>query len=91
MRTILRTRTGVLELNWTWLPTWVGMNTQLKKAIETELSDKVKGKPMTEAVLDEINDMVIDLLERKVPHVTGLRDYLDGLKFVTLKDEQPQG
>lgn len=87
MRAIIRTREGVLELNWMWLPTWVGMNAQLKKAIESELADSVKGKPMTEPVLDEINEMVIDILERKSPHVTGLREYLDGLKFITLKDE----
>jgi len=82
MRTVVITSPGVLELNFMWLPTWIGSNGQLKKRLEEELKDKVVGRPLTENELDEINEEVIALLEKLNPSVEGLRDYLDGLKFV---------
>lgn len=81
MQAIVITGPGQVELNWTWLPTWIGMNGALKKEIEKELSDKVIGRPLDEKSLAEINELVIDFLCTRCP-LTGLRDYLDGLKFV---------
>ncbi len=81
MRAVVLTDPGVLELNWAWLPTWIGMNGRLKQEIEKELEPKIVGLPLTEQSLDHINDMVLDLLEKRCP-LKGLRDYLDGLKFL---------
>jgi hypothetical protein len=84
MRTVVKTQQNVLELNYMWLPTWVGINTVLKQELEDALKDKIVGRPMTEEVLDEIDGMIFDFLEARAPHVEGLRDYLDGLKFVNI-------
>lgn len=84
MRAVVVTDPGVLELNYMWLPTWVGSNAMLKKHLEEQLQEKVVGLPLTEETLDEVNDMVIGAIEEKYPEIKGLRDYLDGLKFVQL-------
>jgi hypothetical protein len=81
MRLVLLTSPGVLELNYMWLPTWLGMNAATKAAVESELKSKVAGLPATEDNLDTINDALLELLTERFP-IAGLRDYLDGLKFV---------
>ena len=85
MRTVVLTEPGLLELNWSWLPTWIGMNSTLKKEIEVECAKGVVGKEATDATLEAINDQVIAFLESRFPNIEGLRDYLDGLKFVRFK------
>jgi hypothetical protein len=82
MRAVVRTAKGILELNYMWLPTWIGMNSMIKAKLERELKAKVEGMEMSDENLDAINEMVLDHLEELNPTVDGLRDYLDGLKFV---------
>lgn len=84
MRAVVVTHPGVLELNWMWLPTWIGSNAQLQKKLSKELDGKFIGRPLTEAELDEINDEVIGYLVEEYPLIEGLGDYLDGLKYVKL-------
>jgi hypothetical protein len=79
MRFVQYTGSGVLELNYMWLPTWLGMNVQFKKDCEGALAEKIKG--LTTEDLDRINALVIDYICEKYP-LPGLRDYLDGIKFV---------
>lgn len=74
-----------------WLPTWIGSNAMIKKRLEEELSDLIVGRELTEQNLDEIDDLVIDALEELNPSVEGLRDYLDGLKFVKFTCREPTG
>lgn len=88
MRAVIRTAPGVVELNWMWLPTFVGMNAKLKKELEERLAPKLEGQPL-EAALDAAHEMVIDFLVEKFPAHPGLRDYLDALKYV-IEDGQPQ-
>jgi hypothetical protein len=82
MRAVVRTAKGILELNYMWHPTWIGMNSMIKAKLERELKAKVEGMEMSDENLDAINEMVLDHLEELNPTVDGLRDYLDGLKFV---------
>lgn len=82
MRLVHLTSQGQLELNYLWLPTWIGMNSATSVTILEQLKSKVVGLPATEENLDTINEMVIEVLAEKYPSVEGLRDYLDGLKFV---------
>lgn len=82
MRFVHLTSPGKLELNSMWLPTWLGLNAAAAKAVMVKLNSKVAGLPATEENLDKINEMVIEVLAEEYPAVEGLRDYLDGLKFV---------
>lgn len=84
MRVVVATGKGVIGLAYTWLPTFIGMNTPLKKEMEQALQKKVLGRPLDERVLDEVHDLVVDWLCEKFPEIDGLRDYLDSLKYVTV-------
>lgn len=81
MRAVVSTEPGKLELNYMWLPTFVGMNGAMKKTLEEKLVPELVGKPMTEETLDFAHDRVVELILEKFP-LDGLRDYLDALKFV---------
>lgn len=76
----------VVELNYMWLPTWIGQNAQFKQQLEGDLRSQIEGLELTENNLDKIDKMVLNYIVEKYPHVYGLFDYLDGLKFVTLVD-----
>lgn len=92
MRAVVRTQEGVLELNYMWLPTWIGMSSTIKTNIERELRENIVGMTMDDDSLDAISKMVVDFLVDQNPHIEGLRDYLDGLKFVQFKsDDTKQG
>jgi len=64
------------------LPTWIGLNSRLIKEIENAVADSLKGRPLTEELLDEASQRVIDFLAKKHSDIEGLAEYLDGLKFV---------
>lgn len=82
MKLVVVPEPGVLELNYMWLPTWIGINTPLKQELEAALRTKLVGKDLTEASIDEAHDLVVDFFSTKFPNLVGLRDYLDSLKFV---------
>lgn len=67
-----------------WLPTWIGLSKQTLETVERNLQPKVAGIPATEERLDEINELVIETLSEMHPQIQGLRDYLDGMKFVQI-------
>ena len=88
MRFVHLTGPGKLELNYMWLPTWLGINTVALKAVEEALKSKVSsgGLKATEETLDELSDLVIEILVEKYGQThEGLSDYLDGIKFVTMR------
>lgn len=82
MRLIDRTAPGQLAINYMWLPTFIGMNSQLLSELESNLTAHVVGKPLTEELLDSAHSELMDLLVKKFPNQTGLFEYLDGIKFV---------
>lgn len=87
MRLVQYAGGGVLELNYMWLPTWLGMNSKFKRELEAKMAARIKGRPITD--LDEINNEVLQYILHKYP-LPGLGDYLDGLKFVTDDTRQLQ-
>jgi hypothetical protein len=82
MRAVVMTEPGVLEMNYMWLPTFIGMNTALKAEVEKSLAPQLLGMPLDEATLDWAHEQVVSILEKRFAHVTGLRDFLDSLKFI---------
>lgn len=88
MRFVHLTTPGRLELNYMWLPTWLGINAVALKAVNEALESRVKSEGIiaTEEALDDLSDLVIDILVEKYGSThAGLRDYLDGIKFVTMQ------
>lgn len=82
MRAVVKTAPGVVELNFMWLPTFVGMNAQLKKEIEERLAPKLEGLPLDDDTLNDAHEMVIEFLVERFPALHGMRDYIDALKYV---------
>jgi len=82
MRLIVQTGPGTVELNYMWLPTWIGMNTSVKQEIEEAISPLLVGKDMSEETLEIAHEAVLDFLDKKYKGLEGLRDYLDAVKFV---------
>lgn len=70
-----------VELNFMWLPTWLGQNAKFKQQLEKDLAPQIQGMALTEENLDKIHDMVLNYIVEKFS-IPGLFDYLDGLKFV---------
>lgn len=85
MRLVVATEEGVVELNYMWLPTWLGLNAALQKTLESKVQEHAVGKPLTEETLDYLHVFVIGVIQSLFPTLDGLSDYLDGLKFVTPK------
>jgi hypothetical protein len=82
MRFVERTGPGKLELNYMWLPTWIGMNEGLIRELEKTLGETIVGKVISDDLLDEAHRQLLDIIVAKFPHQRGLFEYLDGLKFV---------
>lgn len=85
MRLVVSPEPGIVELSYTWLPTWIGMNTALKQKLEDKLQREVIGLPMTDETMDALHEKVLNFFVEEFPQITGLRDYLDGIKFIQFK------
>jgi hypothetical protein len=81
MRAVVVTEPGKLELNYMWLPTFIGMSNRMKMELEQKLAPELVGKELTEGMLDLAHERVVDFILEKFP-LPGLRDYLDAIKFV---------
>jgi hypothetical protein len=81
------TEEGVLELNWMWLPTWLGFNSTILEEISSELLKEAVGKEATDDSLNQLDKLAKDILVKKFPEIIGLEDYLDGLKFVSFAEQ----
>lgn len=86
MRAIVATDPGVVELNWLWLPTIIGMNTETKLRLEKKLAPQIQGLPITEESLDHIHDVVVEALCEEFPAVAGLDEYLCALRHVQFNE-----
>lgn len=82
MRAVVAVESGVIEVNWTWLPTFIGMNTRVKEELEKAIAEQIEGRALDDTTLDLAHDLVIQFLEQKYSGIKGLSEYLDGLKFV---------
>ena len=82
MKLVVATDPGVVELAWTWLPLWLGLNNQIKEELAEELSTAFLGKSLTEEVLAQAHTLVLDFFEKKFPALPGLRSYLAGIRYV---------
>lgn len=82
MRTIVATTDGVIELNYLWLPTVIGMNSSLKRDMEKALKCSLEGLTLDEAGLDRVDAMAREYLIHKFPSIVGLDKYLDALKYL---------
>lgn len=82
MKFFERTGPGTISLNYMWLPTFVGMNVALVKEIEAYVAPYLVGQELTDETFDRAGEAVLEFLSMKFPHIKGISEYLDGLKYV---------
>lgn len=87
MRLVVETEPGVVELNWTWLPTWLGHNRAFKEEMEAHINkwaaaNGIIGSMCTAETLDRIHLEVRRVINERFSEPRGLAEYLDGLRFV---------
>jgi len=82
MRLIERSDVGQVDLQFMWLPTFLGMDSHLKSSLESELTPKLVGRDLDDATLDWAHEWVVTWICARYPALTGLRHYLDSIKFV---------
>ncbi len=82
MRSVTLSAPGVLELNYMWLPTFLGMNAVLKREMEGELQGRLVGIRLDEKGLDRAHEIVVEYLVKKFPEIRGLDRFLDAMKHL---------
>lgn len=82
MRAVVDVGGGVLELNYMWLPTFIGMNGPLKQEMEKDLQAAMCGVEVGDEGLDKAHELVVSYLVNKFPDVKGLDLYLDAMKYL---------
>lgn len=85
MRTVVPVDRGVIELNWMWLPAFIGMDSVVRRDLQKQVIGLFEGKDLTDSVLHDAHCFVVGFLCSKYPAVDGLDLYLDALKFIELK------
>lgn len=73
---------GVLELNWMWLPTWLGMNNDFKAGLESHIRGLKLDAHDPDHLLWQVHMKVIDYIEEKFTDLEGLRFYLEAVSQV---------
>ena len=91
MRLVVLTNPGVLELNYVWLPTWLGLNLALKVELESLLSQEVVGKEVTEELLDHMHNKIVDHLTTRFSFIVGLKEHLNDLHRVSYVVKASEG
>ena len=89
MHLVIETEPGTVELNWIWLPTWLGHNTRFKESVEQHMAKWIGERTddegqllITDELLGEMSTEVINHIVELFPGLTGLRKYLEALHYV---------
>lgn len=81
MKLVVRARDGKLELNWMFLPTFLGMSSITKTQVEQMLEKRFDGRTINETLAREMHNAVVDFLCEKNP-IPGLRKYLLAIEHI---------
>lgn len=90
MRFVERTGPGRITVNYMWLPSWIGLNTALLQELDAQLTEHCVGKQMSEELLDQADELLQAFLVEKFKSISGLADYLDGIKYVENHGDEAQ-
>lgn len=78
-----KTKKGRLEVKWTWMPYFLASDTELIRSVDGSLTEKFKGKELTQELMEGVHEEVLDLISEKYP-IQGLKSYLRGIEVVSL-------
>lgn len=92
MLAVVHSEHGVVEVNYMWLPSWLGMNSVLMKELGEHLRGKAEGKELSQSTLLELHYELLRYLDEKFPDIKGLSACLQGLQNVVIDGgEESQG
>lgn len=82
MRLVFRDH-NVYEVQWMWLPTFIGQNIMVMNELGEALRKKFAGQVgKEEDLLDEVHTFILDWLSARFRNISGLREYLEAVKNV---------
>lgn len=84
MLVVVPTYEGVLELNWTWLPSFMGLDASLRETLRLHLAGKYEGRAMSDETLQEAHADVVAFLKDRYPALLGLDRFFDALQHVEI-------
>lgn len=88
MRVVSIAEDGVLELNWMWLPTFIGQNHGLQQQLGMAWNEKwPEGFVYTEEMLDEVHRFTVDWFTEKIP-IRGFKEYLEAIRNVVDEEQE---
>ena len=89
MKTVVCTSPGVMEVNYMWLPCWLGMNSMLMEELNQHVAKSgVVGLPASEAE-EKAHEVAVDFLVARYPRLKNLRQYLNSISEVTDDAQEP--
>jgi len=59
---------GVLEVRYTWLPSFIGLNTQLLNELAVEAGKVAVGRPLDEALFHELDTLAVGIITKRLAH-----------------------
>lgn len=74
-----------IALAFNWLPACIAINNRLQEELCAELRTRFVGKELTPEIIEEMNQFLMNYLERKFPGVVGLRAVLEAARKVRFK------
>jgi len=81
MRLVNIAKDGAVELNWMWLPTFIGQNYLVMKELEKAWREKFLKAPRTDEQMEVIHQFTIKWLQDKFK-IPGLDVYLKAIENV---------
>ena len=88
MRLVVNLPDGSHGVNYTWFPTWMGMNAQLQTELVRDLNTRFQG---TATPLDDVEKAIVDFLVARYPNIHGLRGLLESIRAVTHQETNVEG
>lgn len=73
------------EINFSWLPTWLGLNQPLLSTMDARLQEAFAGHAMSPEILLAMHSKLIDLLVEEFPNIKGLDKMLHAIKHVHIE------
>lgn len=82
MYLVIASGDGKLLFNTMWAPVWIGLDRSLCEELQQGLRP-FADRPLTQELLREVHDHLVEDICARYPQLPGLRHYLDALKSVT--------
>lgn len=84
MLSVSHVDSGVVEINWSWLPVFIVMDAGLMKRLDKSVIEKFSGRELSNDLLSEMHAYVIDEICDHFKDIHNLRLLFDGLHHVTI-------